>query len=200
MISLATIGMFVLAGAVGAEPPAPANGNGTVEVVCHGRFRKDGVAIGGETTGITVSFDGMTWDLNLSPALRQQVEKEEFRQVTVEGRLRHVKGVARDRWIVDVQKLTKREMKDPKEPKPKAEFTFKGKLAPAMGGAEPQSLEVTGEAWPVAWGSDPTLPAKGRELAGSAVIARGTAEANTDGGPKKYPIFHVQQLQAEQGK
>ncbi len=193
MMFLTAVGMIVLGCASCAAEPGKANPqDGAVHVICHGRLLQGVVAIGGETTGTTVSFDGMTWELKLSDEVRRQIEKEEHRQVTVEGRLRRVAGVAIPvRWIVDVEKLTKR---DSKAPKPKAEFTFTGRFSPVMGKALPQSFEVAGETWPVAWGNETDLPAKAMALAGKPVIAQGTAEANTEGGPKKYPIFHIRQL------
>lgn len=192
-----TLGLLVLGCASWAAELAPAKPlPDVIHVVCHGRLLENVMAIGGDTTGTTITFDGMTWDLKLNNAIRKQLAASEHRQVKVTGRLHLVKGVARSYYMIDVEQLTKWE-KDPKSPKPKAEFTLTGTLAPMTNRMLPESILVAGEAWPVTWGADTTLQSQAAALAGKTIIAKGTAEANTEGGPKRYPIFHIEQVKAE---
>ena len=48
-----------------AEPQATRQSEPSIRVECHGKLRYGVVAIGGETTGTTITFDGMTWELKL---------------------------------------------------------------------------------------------------------------------------------------
>jgi len=197
MISFVTIGMVWLGGVGGVEKPAGEHPQANaIHVVCHGKLRHGPVAIGGETTGTTITFDGMTWELKLPDEASRRFAQEQHKQhVTVTGRLRRVGGVEiPNRWVVDAEKLTKREMKAVDE---KAEVTITGQLPVTTGKALPKSIDVGGESWPVVWGDRPDLHSQAASLAGKAVVAQGTAEANTEGGPKKYPIFHIQQLHAK---
>ncbi len=195
MTCFTTLGMILLGCASCAAEPAGAKPTDeAVHVVCHGRLLQGVVAIGGDTTGTTVSFDGMTWDLKLNDQLRQQLAGNELRQVTVTGQLRRVQAVERPYCVVDVEKLIER---DPKAPKPKAEVTVTGTLALPASNTLPKSISVAGESWPIVWGTDSKLQAQAVALAGKTVVVHGTAEANTEGGSKKFPIFHIEQLQAK---
>jgi len=92
------------------------NGNGekngeikdsiTVRVV--GTLRTGIVAIGGETTGVTITAKGITWELDLgkNPRLRKLARKLHMKRVIVQGSLERRKGVEiKQRWIVTVTGL-----------------------------------------------------------------------------------------------
>ncbi len=194
MTFFTAVGMFVLGCAACAAEPIPADSKeGAVQVVCHGRLiYKNIVAVAGGPTGPTVSFDGMTWELKLSDKMRRQIEMDDPRHVTITGELHRVAG-AQDRVIVDVQTL----MKNAGPKKQKAEFKAKGKLVLSPGNPMPKSIDVAGETWPVDWGTDQKQQAEAAGLVGKPVLIEGTAEANTEGGTKKYPIFHISKLQAK---
>ena len=78
----------------------------TVEIV--GKLETGIFAIGGETTGTTITAKGITWELEFGKqaALRKLAEKLNGKQVVVKGSLERKKGVEiRERWIVTVTSL-----------------------------------------------------------------------------------------------
>jgi hypothetical protein len=91
----------------GEQMPKPAEGDSkTVEV--KGELRTGVVAIGGETTGTTISADGKTYELDFrrSPKLRALAETLNKRTVLVKGALQRRMGVERgERWIIMVASL-----------------------------------------------------------------------------------------------
>lgn len=92
-----------------------------VEVV--GTLRTGIFAIGGETTGTTITAKGVTWELDLgeNAKLRKLAESMDGKRVRVEGSLERRKGVEiGERWIVTVSALGTPETKsDGKKDKPK---------------------------------------------------------------------------------
>ena len=84
----------------------PAQESITVTVV--GTLRTGIVAIGGETTGTTITAKGIKWELDFgkNAELRAAAEKLDGKQVTVTGTLEHRVGVeVKERWIVTVTSL-----------------------------------------------------------------------------------------------
>jgi hypothetical protein len=86
-----------------------ANVNGEVEdsikVTVVGAVRTDVVAIGGETTGATITAKGITWELDFgrNAALRMAAEKLNGKKGIIQGTLERRKGVEiKERWIVNV--------------------------------------------------------------------------------------------------
>lgn len=79
-----------------------------VSVQCHGRLRHGVVAVGGETTGTTITFQRLTWELQLPDnASRELAARNHKAQVVVTGNLRRVMGTEDIvRWIVDVEKIS----------------------------------------------------------------------------------------------
>lgn len=78
----------------------------TVTVV--GTINSGVVAIGGETTGATITARGVTWELELGEdkELLQSAESLDGKPVIVQGGLEHRAGVEiKDRWIVHVTSL-----------------------------------------------------------------------------------------------
>jgi hypothetical protein len=79
-----------------------------IRVEVRGTLRTGVVAIGAETTGTTITSNGVTWELEFgkNKQLREQAEKLGDSLVTVEGTLERRKGVEiKERWIVHVAKL-----------------------------------------------------------------------------------------------
>lgn len=75
----------------------------TVKVI--GTLETGIVAIGGETTGTTITAKGITWELDLGKnnALRQMAEKLSGKKAIVQGQLEKRKGIEiPERWIVTV--------------------------------------------------------------------------------------------------
>lgn len=172
-----------------AADPAPTTG---VQVTCHGKLRHGLVAIGGETTGTTITLaDGLTWELKLpDEATRRFAANHHKDQVTVTGRLRRETGVAiAVRWIVDVEQLT-----PAKDPRDTASVIITGKLRPAQGAA-PSVIEIGDNHWPIALENTPELEQTATRLAGHLVQGKGTIAANPHANLKNAPLFRLTQLQ-----
>ena len=101
----------LLAAAVGVGMGAGTTGGGgddSIDVVVRGTLRTGIMAIGGETTGTTVTARGATWELDLrgKPEWQARAESLSGRRVVVTGSLEVRPGVERrQRWIVTVKTL-----------------------------------------------------------------------------------------------
>jgi len=83
-------------------------GRDYIQVEVKGKLNSQIMAIGGETTGVTITANGITWELQLGnqPDLRQAAEKLHEKTVVVRGNLTRKQGVEiRQRWIVEVSSL-----------------------------------------------------------------------------------------------
>lgn len=79
-----------------------------IQVEIRGTLNTQVFAIGGETTGVTITANGITWDLSIPPgsALRKKAENHHQKTVLVTGRLTMKQGVERGpRYIVNVDTL-----------------------------------------------------------------------------------------------
>jgi hypothetical protein len=89
-----------------ADDSAPADESITVTVV--GTLRTGIVAIGGETTGTTITAKGIKWELDFgkNAELHTAAEKLNGKVVTVSGTLvRHAGVEIKERWIMTVTNL-----------------------------------------------------------------------------------------------
>lgn len=80
----------------------------SITVTVTGTIRTGVVAIGGETSGVTIKSKGATFELDFgkNAALRQAAEKLDGKTVIVEGTLECRPGVEiKERWIVTVAKF-----------------------------------------------------------------------------------------------
>lgn len=80
----------------------------SISVKVVGKLRTGIVAIGGETTGTTITAKGVTWELDFgkNAELRKAAEKLDGKEVTVRGMLERRAGVEiKERWIVTVTEL-----------------------------------------------------------------------------------------------
>lgn len=111
---LATV--FVLPALLMADEvlPKKKSTESSVSVECHGRLRHGVVAIGGECTGTTITFQNMSWELQLpDESTREFAARQHKQPVVVTGTLRKIEGTeTRVRWIVDVTKLTEADSRD----------------------------------------------------------------------------------------
>lgn len=111
-------------------PRAKAKESRKVKIV--GKLDNHVVAIGGETTGVTVSAGGKTWELDLgkTASLRKRAEKLRGQTVTVTGELRVQQGVEIPlRRIIVVESLSASESPQGKEGAKAGEFlTPEGRL------------------------------------------------------------------------
>lgn len=186
--------------AVAAEQADSKVSESVVRVECVGKLRHGQVAIGGETTGTTITFDGTTWELKLSTAeSRDQAEKLHKKPVTVTGTLRHVRGVeVPSRWIVDVEKLAESDLEPKGDVKTEsANIALVGVLkrqadqVDSSTGAAGASVTVGGITWRLDFGDNRELESKSKALDGKLVSAQGVfvrAEASKQGGPMNVRV------------
>ena len=109
--------MALMAGLLAAAVACATHGDGgaaggagddSIDVVVRGTLRTGIMAIGGETTGTTVTARGATWELDLrgKPEWTARAESLSGRRVVVTGSLEVRPGVERrPRWIVTVKTL-----------------------------------------------------------------------------------------------
>lgn len=78
-----------------------------IEVTVTGTLRSGIIAIGGETTGVTITADGITWELALKqPELKKLAGSADGKKVVVQGQLKRKRGVEiPERYIVTVSSL-----------------------------------------------------------------------------------------------
>lgn len=102
--TLPVLAMLVGTLTLAAEPESSVKDSITVEVI--GTLKTGVVAIGGETTGTTITAKGITWELELNETLRGKAEDLDGKQVFVRGGLGRSAGVEiKERWIVSVNEL-----------------------------------------------------------------------------------------------
>ena len=80
----------------------------SIDVVVRGTLRTGIMAVGGETTGTTITARGATWELDIrgKPELASRVESLAGKRVVVTGSLEVRPGVERrQRWILTVKTL-----------------------------------------------------------------------------------------------
>lgn len=86
----------------------------SISVTVVGTLRTGVIAIGGETTGVTIKAKGITWELEFgkNDELRKAAMALDGKNVRVEGSLERRKGVeVKDRWIVTVSSLEEARLK-----------------------------------------------------------------------------------------
>jgi hypothetical protein len=79
-----------------------------IEVTVTGILHTGVVAIGAETTGVTITAKGVTWELDLAKSgdAKKSADKLDGKLVTVKGELERRPGVEiKERWIVTVSEL-----------------------------------------------------------------------------------------------
>ena len=181
-----------------AEPQAAKPTEPSVRVECHGKLRHGIVAMGGESTGTTITFDGTTWELKLLDEVGRTFAKEHHKQpITAAGSLRRVAGTAVPvRWIVDVERLAERDTRTHHEG---VSLTVLGKLrrGDTTAGEPPEKvIEATGVTWPLDLSSDATFPAKVELLTGKSVILVGRLERGSGAATPPRPTIRVDKLEA----
>jgi hypothetical protein len=96
---------FLLTGVLAAA----ASSDESIEVKVRGTLHAGMMAIGGETTGYTITARGATWELDLGRRkdLHQKADALDGKTVVVTGTLEARPGVEiPTRWIVTVETLT----------------------------------------------------------------------------------------------
>jgi hypothetical protein len=81
-------------------------GGEAIEIAIRGKLQTGLMAIGGETTGTTVTAKGITFELELAGRQRRIAEQLDGRRVLVKGELnRRTTPERGQRWIVDVRRI-----------------------------------------------------------------------------------------------
>lgn len=88
------------------EPPAKQDSGGSIEVDMVGVVRSGVMAIGGESTGTTISALGFTWELDLqgNKEYADLARKWNGKELVVKGTLTVRQGVERGRRVIVVVK------------------------------------------------------------------------------------------------
>lgn len=169
-----TLSMFAMTDETRPDP--------SVSVECRGRLRHGVVAIGGETTGTTITFNRMVWELQLHDDAARQFAKEHHKEpVVVTGTLQKIGSTeVKVRWIIDVKKLSERDVTKDEEG---ARLTMQGTLH----AADPRrddypwmTIDSDGEIWPIDVASDAKLQVKAESLVGQPVLLSGNLERVTE--------------------
>lgn len=182
--------------ALAAQPTAPDQSVAGIKVECYGVLRDGVVAVGGETTGTTISFGRMIWDLSLKDDAQRAFAKEHTKQrIIATGSLKRVVGTQVPvRWVVDVEQFTV-----PKETPGKGSVlvTATGKLRSAEGAGDESALfiEAKGINWPLDFSMQPSLEGKAQKLLQKSVVVRGEFE-KTDVARPSQLLLHVSGLDA----
>ena len=195
MLQLA-LGVFFVHCACAAEPQPSKPGEASLRVECHGKLRHGVVAIGGETTGTTLSFDGTTWELKLPDEASRTFVKEHHKQpITASGVLRRVVGTAVPvRWILEVERLSKRDDAVQKEG---ASVTVLGKLRAGDAATEAPGMviEAVGTTWRLDLSANAAIQAQAESLVGKSAVLMGRLERGSDATSPPRPFIRVNKLE-----
>ena len=156
----------------GQEPKEP-----SVSVVCHGRLRDGVIAIGCETTGTTITFNRVTWELQLpDDASRKLAARYHKAPVLVTGKLRRVAGTEDAvRWIVDVEKISALDSHE--VPEEGAKVTLRGTLRAALsqtGDTSDLSVRADDQIWRLDFAANRETQATAESLIGQPVLLIGS--------------------------
>jgi len=161
-----------------AEGTAPKS---FVSVECCGRLRHGVVAIGGESTGTTITFNRIIWELQLPDHAARKFAKEHHKKsVVVTGALRKVAGVERKvRWIINVKTIAECDVTKDKEG---TRFSIQGTLRspnPQQGGSPRMTVVAGGHAWPLDLTSNAILQSSADALVDESVLLTGRLEQDS---------------------
>jgi hypothetical protein len=89
--------LFFTAGPAWAQPR---DAGDRIEVVVRGTVKMGVMAIGAEATGVTITSNGVTWELELSPRQLDAARKLDGRKALVKGALEFREGVETGRRAI----------------------------------------------------------------------------------------------------
>jgi hypothetical protein len=101
------LAILISAHALGQDKPAPKAGE-FIRVEVQGRLQTGIMTIGGETTGTTITANGVTWELDLGRSAELQTKAGQLngKQALVRGELTRREGIeVKERWIVKVSSI-----------------------------------------------------------------------------------------------
>ncbi len=186
----------LIAATFAARAETAKEGERPIRVECHGLLRHGVAAIGGETTGTTIKFDGTTWELQFKDdASRKFAAAHHKKPVSVFGSLRRVTGVeVPARWIVDVEQLLERDTRTHNEG---AVVTFLGKLRTKVAGTDGTDetvVEADGIAWRLDLTADAMIQTRAKSLAQKLVLVKGRIKRVSKAMFPECAIIHVSKL------
>lgn len=157
-------------------PVTDAPAENSVAVLCLGRLREGVVAVGGETTGTTITFQRVTWELQIpDEAGREFARRHDRELVVVNGTLRKVVGTETAvRWIVDVQKLTAHDSRERSDEG--ARIIIRGTLRAALsatGNIPDLSVRTNDQTWRLDFEGDRETQTAAASLIGQSVRLTG---------------------------
>jgi trans-2-enoyl-CoA reductase len=89
-----------------ALPVAAAEHDERIDVTVRGIVKSGVMAIGAETTGVTITANGVTWDLELQGKQANTAAELDGRMAVVAGQLARKRGVERaERYVVKVKSI-----------------------------------------------------------------------------------------------
>ncbi len=172
-LSVCTCSVFLLADEAFFEEDQP---EPSVFVQCNGRLRHGVVAVGCETTGTTITFRRMIWELQLPDDDSREFAKRHHNEpVVVTGALRKVIGTEdMVRWIVDVNKLTEADSGSKSDED--AKVTIRGTLRAALSQTRDTpdlSIRTDDQTWQLDFASGQKTRTAAELLIGQPVLLTG---------------------------
>ena len=134
--------------------------------------------LGGETTGTTITFNRIIWELQLHDDAARDFAKEHHKEsVVVTGTLRRIAGTeVKERWIIDVKALSERDATKDKEG---TRLTIHGTLRatdPRKGDSPTLTIDADGQIWPIDLTSEARRQIKAESLVDQRVLLTGSLE------------------------
>ncbi|HRA88959.1 MAG TPA: hypothetical protein PK992_12835 [Planctomycetaceae bacterium] len=153
-----------------------------VSVECCGRLRHGVVEIGGETTGTTITFNRIVWELQLNSDAHREFAKQNHKEpVIVTGTLRKIVGIeTKIRWIIDVRTISKPDATKDEEG---AKMTIEGILRtadPRNGDFPEMMVRTHDQVWPIDVSADAELQTRANLFIGRCVLLTGSLERVTE--------------------
>ncbi|MCA9008203.1 MAG: hypothetical protein KDB01_00580 [Planctomycetaceae bacterium] len=176
------------------EMPEPA-----VSVECHGRLRHGVAAIGCETTGTTISFHRVTWELQLRDAASREFAARHHKEpVIVTGTLQKVEATeSKVRWIVDVVSLREFPARDRFEEA--ATVTIRGMLRAALSQTSDSpelSVHADDQIWKLEFAADAAAQTAAESLIGEIVLISGSVLPLPEEVPRHNSKLHALKTQS----
>lgn len=189
---LTGISLTVCSFAVAAESPTKSS----ISANCCGRLRHGVMAIGCETTGTTITFNRIVWELQLNDDTAREFARKHHREaVVVTGELRKVVATeSKVRWIIDVKSLSELE---PGKNTEGANLTIRGKLEAARSNTDDAAeilIDVDDQIWPIDASSDSRLQVNAESLIGEPIVATCRVERTPDEDSPSPIIIRVNSL------
>lgn len=148
-----------------------------VSVQCQGLLRHGIVAIGGETTGTTISFHRITWELQFADDHdREFAALHHKKPVLVNGALRKVVSTeSMNRWIIDVKKISASDSRNSQAEG--AQVTVRGTLRAALsttGDVPNLSVRTDDQTWRLDFAENREAQSAAELHIGQPIVLKGT--------------------------